>query len=255
MQKASSSRGRKRTWVVLPAFNEEHDLPELLKRIDEAMDESGLAFELLLVDDGSTDRTRQVAEQWAEKLPLRVMGHERNQGLGATLRDGLRWACDLAEEADVIITLDADNSHSPELILRMVRLIREGHDVVIASRFTRGSRVRGVPFHRRILSRAAGVLLKVLFPIPGVRDYTCGYRAYHAGVLQAVTASDPRFFEQDGFQVMVDILLKLRKNKDLVFGEAPLILRYDHKQGESKMDVIGTTRETLQLVVRRRLLG
>lgn len=255
MRTNTPSNGRRKAWIVLPAFNEEPDLGDLLQRIDEAMEVAALDFELLVVDDGSTDETREVADLWAEKLPLQVMTHETNLGLGATLRDGVEWACDLADDADVIITLDADNSHTPELILRMVRLIREGHDVVIASRFIQGSHVRGVPLHRRILSRAAGLIFKVLFPIRGVRDYTCGYRAYRAGVLKMVTTSDPDFFDQDGFQVMVDILLKLRKNRDLVFGEAPLILRYDHKQGASKMDVLGTAMDTIQLILRRRLLG
>jgi dolichol-phosphate mannosyltransferase len=243
--------GRK-IWIVLPAFNEEKDLGHLLERIDDAMAEIRLPFELVIVDDGSTDNTAAVIAQWSEKLAIKCIQHEVNLGLGATIRDGLRAASDYADARDVIITLDADNSHTPELILRMVRLVREGHDVVIASRFRPGSRVRGVPVHRRILSLAAGILLKLVFPIPGVRDYTCGYRAYRAGVLQRVTENDPDFFDQEGFQVMVDILLKLRRDKDLVFGEAPLILRYDHKSGASKMDIGSTITGTLSLMLRRR---
>ena len=246
-----TSKERK-TWIVLPAYNEEKDLGHLLERIEEAMDEIGLAFEVIIVDDGSTDGTLYVVEQWAERVPIRSIEHEVNQGLGATIRDGLKTACDFAEGRDVIVTLDADNSHTPELILRMVRAIREGNDVVIASRFRPGSRVRGVPIGRRILSMAAGLLFKIVFPIRGVRDYTCGYRAYRADVLQQVTSNDPGFFDQDGFQVMVDILLKLRRDKDLVFGEVPLILRYDLKSGASKMDVGATTAATLKLILRRR---
>ena len=239
------------TWIVLPAFNEEQDLPALLERIDEAMAEIGLRFEILLVDDGSTDATREIAEQWSNKLPLQVKVHPTNLGLGATLKDGLEWACSVAQPSDVIITLDSDNSHTPELILRMTRLIREGYDVVIASRYQNGSRVRGVPINRRLLSWIARILFKLVFPIKGVKDYTSGYRAYRAGVLQEVTSADPNFFDQDGFQVMVDVLLKLRRNKDLLFGEAPLIIRYDLKEGDSKMDVMGTTTGKLRLVVLR----
>ena len=131
--------------------------------------------------NGSTDATAEVAEIWSNKLPLQVKTHDQNQGLGATLRDGVQWACDLAQPNDVIVTLDSDNTHTPELILRIIRMVREGHDVVVASRFVKGSRVRGVPFNRRVLSRIAGTLFKVIFPIPGIRDYTCGYRAYRAG--------------------------------------------------------------------------
>ena len=242
----------RKTWIVLPAYNEEKDLAHLLERVDEAMHEIRLPFEVIIVDDGSTDDTLDVAEQWAQQIPLQTISHGVNQGLGATIRDGLKAACDMAEARDVIVTLDADNSHTPELILRLVRLIREGHDVVIASRFRPGSSVRGVPLSRRFLSRVAGLLFRVTFPIRGVRDYTCGYRAYRAGVLQKVTSDDPTFFDQSGFQVMVDILLKLRRDKDLVFGEAPLILRYDLKRGASKMDVGDTIAATLKLMVRRR---
>ncbi len=252
MHLTPSTRGRRKIWIVLPAYNEERDLPALLQRIEEATEEAGLHFEILIVDDGSTDATAEVAGIWANKLPLQVMTHGHNQGLGATLRDGVQWACQLAQASDVIVTLDSDNTHTPELILRMVRMVREGHDVVVASRFMRGSRVRGVPFGRRVLSRLAGTLFKVVFPIPGIRDYTSGYRAYRAGLLQDVITKDPRFFDQDGFQVMVDILLKLRRNRDLIFGEAPLILRYDLKEGASKMDVVDTTTSTLRLMLKRR---
>jgi len=243
---------KRTTRIVLPAFNEEKDLGHLLERIEEAMYEIRLPYELVIVDDGSSDDTPGVIARWAETMPIRSIRHEVNQGLGVTIRDGLRLACELSDPRDVIVTLDADNSHTPELILRLVRLIREGHDVVIASRFRPGSSVRGVPLSRRFLSRVAGLLFRVTFPIKGVRDYTCGYRAYRAGVLQKVTSDDPTFFDQSGFQVMVDILLKLRRDKDLVFGEAPLILRYDLKRGASKMDVGDTIAATLKLMVRRR---
>ena len=96
--------------------------------------------------------------------------------------------------------------------------------------------------YRRILSRLAGLLLKLVFPINGVRDYTSGYRAYRAEVLMDVTRDSPMFFDQDGFQVMVDVLLKLRRNPSLIFGEVPMVLRYDLKEGSSKMDVLATAR-------------
>lgn len=99
---------RRKVWIALPAFNEEQDLPRLLERIDDAMAEADLSFELLVVDDGSTDSTFYVAEQWANELPLQVRRHEQNQGLGATLSDGVHWASELAHPSDVIITLDAD---------------------------------------------------------------------------------------------------------------------------------------------------
>src|SRR5258705_8936510 len=115
-------------------------------------------------------------------MPIHVMTHEVNRGLGATIRDGLVRAVELAGPRDIIVTMDADDTHAPGLILRMVRMISEGHDVVIASRYRNGSRCVGVPLHRRALSLVASWLFRAVFPIRGVKDYTCGYRAYHARV-------------------------------------------------------------------------
>lgn len=247
---------RQCVWIVLPVYNEASDLPKLLERIEESMAEAGLVYHVLIVDDGSTDDTLSIAQAASEHMPMSIERHEVNQGLGATIRDGLLAACDRADPRDVLVTLDADNSHTPELVVRMVRQIREGHDVVIASRYQRGSHIRGVPLIRRLVSYWGGAVFKLLFPIKGVRDYTSGYRGYRASVLQRVVADARQpFFDQDGFQVMVDILLKLRRDRELIFGEVPLILRYDHKSGASKMDVGATINRTLKLIVRRRLGG
>jgi dolichol-phosphate mannosyltransferase len=149
--------------------------------------------------------------------------------------------------------MDADDTHAPGLILRMVRMITEGHDVVIASRYRPGARTVGVPWPRRLLSRAGSLLFRVFLPIDGVRDFTCGYRAYRAEVIQrALAEHGARLVDQDGFQCMVDLLLKLR-GRGLVFGEVPVVLRYDLKQGASKMKVARTAASTLALLVRRRL--
>jgi dolichol-phosphate mannosyltransferase len=247
---------RRTVWVVLPAYNEEKALGEVLNRIDESLTEEGLAYQVLVVDDGSTDRTYEIAMEASATRPVIVERHVTNQGLGATVRDGMLAVCEKGGDRDILVTLDADNTHTPGLIARMVRMIREGHHVVIASRYRPGSRVRGVPLVRRILSRAASLLMITLFPIQGVRDYTCGFRAYDLGALKrAVAAEGPGFFDQDGFQVMVDILLKLRAEPDIIFGEVPLILRYDQKEGESKMDIWATTRKTLRLIVKHRFRG
>lgn len=252
---ARPPRRRQHVWVVLPAYNEERDLPPLLSRVADAMDEARLAYTVVLVDDGSSDGTVAASQRLAAEVPfqLELVAHSVNLGLGAAIRDGLLAATERADPRDIVITMDADNSHTPELILRMVRLVREGNDVVIASRYRQGSRVRGVPWVRRLLSGVGRWLFTVIFPTPGVRDYTCGYRAYRAGLLQeAARRYGAGLFDQDGFQAMVDILLKLRR-MDVVFHEVPLILRYDLKEGASKMRVWRTIRKTLALMLARRL--
>jgi dolichol-phosphate mannosyltransferase len=244
---------RRTVRIVLPAYNEADNLPLLLRALQETMEDNRIAYEIIVVDDGSRDDTAAVTEACAGELPLLLVRHEVNQGLGATLRDGLQIALERAGERDIVITMDADATHMPGLIVQMVRMIGEGYDVVIASRYRAESRVYGVPAARRIMSRAASLLMRVIFPIRGVRDFTCGYRAYRADVLRrAVDRYRGEFVNQEGFQCMVDILLKLRPMR-LIFGEVPLLLRYDRKGGQSKMEIGRTARNTLLLLLRRRL--
>ena len=242
-----------RVIVVLPAYNEAESLGLLLPRLDQAMHEDALDYEIVVVDDGSTDGTASVAGAHAEYLPLRLERHDVNRGLGATIRDGLKRAIAIATEGDIIVVMDADNTHPPGLIGTMIRVVREGADVVIASRYRPGSYVRGVRFHRKLLSLAARALLQTLFPLRGVRDYTSGYRAYRARVLRdAFERYGDDLVDQEGFQCVVDLLLKLRR-RGLIFREVPLILRYDFKHGASKMNVGRTVAQSIAVIVKHRL--
>lgn len=249
----SGGQDRRKVWVVLPAYNEEASLPPLLAAIETALAPAGFPYEVLVVDDGSTDATGAIAREAERRLPLTLEVHAVNQGLGATIRDGLTRACERAAPGDVLVTLDADNSQSPELIPEMAQRVWSGTDVVVASRYRPGSRIHGLSRPRRGLSYGASWLFRLLFPTPGVRDFTCGYRAYRARVLQEALAEEgAAFFDQDGFQCMVDIVLKLRR-REVSFDEVPLVLRYDLKAGASKMKVGRTIASTLALLVRRRL--
>jgi dolichol-phosphate mannosyltransferase len=241
--------------IALPAYNEEKTLPPLLAAIEDAMAENRIDYRVIVVNDGSKDGTAAAVDAAASRIPVERIDHPENRGLGATIRTGLIAALEGADERDIIVTMDSDNTHTPGLIARMVRGVREGNDVVIASRFQPGARVKGVPFYRRVLSRGASVLFRTLFPTPNVRDFTCGFRAYRAGVLkQAFDTYGEEFVAQSGFSCMVDILLKLR-GLDAIMTEVPLILRYDLKFGVSKMLVVKTIKETLGLVAVRRLGG
>jgi len=239
--------------ITLPAYNEEQTLPLLLERTREAMQENQIEYRVIVVNDGSTDATADAVDKMATRMPITRIDHEMNRGLGDAIRTGLIHAIEGADERDIIVTMDSDNTHTPGLIASMVRGIREGNDVVIASRFRPGSHIKGVPLHRRALSRVGSALFRILFPTHGVRDFTSDYRAYRAGVVkQAFDTYGGEFVAETGFSCMVDILLKLRQ-LDAIISEVPLILRYDLKMGVSKMAVFRTTVDTLLLLVRRRL--
>lgn len=237
-----------RVIIILPAYNEEANIANLLRRILKSLTGAESSFSVIVVDDGSSDGTARILNELRSELPLTIERHARNQGLGATLRDGLRLAADSAGGSDVIVTMDADESHDPDLMLRMVNMIHEGYDVVVASRYQPGSRVVGLSWTRTVVSSVASRLMRVLFPTPGLRDYTCGYRAYSAAALQqAYKRYGQEFVNQEGFQCMVDVLLKLRR-LNLKFGEVPMTLRYDLKLGKSKMRILKTAIGTMRLI-------
>src|SRR6056297_2748140 len=99
-----------KVFLALPAYNEQEALPELLERIGEAFADSGLPYEVVIVDDGSQDDTAKIASQMSFQMPIHLGKHDVNQGLGITLLDGLREAVDRAGERDIIVTMDADNT-------------------------------------------------------------------------------------------------------------------------------------------------
>ena len=244
-----------RVLICLPAFNEEKAIPDLLRTIKMYIDEERLSAKVIVVDDGSTDDTVAVCEQAGKEMDVEVLRHGTNKGLGDAILTGLRRAMEISNERDVIVTMDADNSHTPGLILRMVRMIREGNDVVVASRYAPGANIRGVTLVRRILSYAASVYCRALFPTRNLKDYTSGYRAYKIEILKSAFAKyGESFIVQSGFACMIEILLRLRAI-DAIFAEAPLILRYDKKESASKMHVIRTIGQTLLLLAKVRFGG
>lgn len=244
-----------KTFVVLPAYNEEAGLPELLSEIEKLFAINGREYEVIVVDDASTDDTAKVASQASFHMPVTLVQHKKNQNLPGALRTGFLTALKLSEDHDVIVTMDGDNTHPPSMINPLLQKISEGYDVMIGSRFQNGSRVVGVPWTRVVTAFGARMLFKIIMPIPAVRDYTCGYRAYRANVLRdSVDFYGDQFVSETGFSCMADVLLKMRRFK-YVFGEVPMLLRYDQKEGDSKMAVGKTIIQTLSLLLRRRFGG
>jgi dolichol-phosphate mannosyltransferase len=242
-----------KVFLTLPAYNEESGLAKLLEAFANQLKTSEYSGQVTVVDDGSKDRTREVARDWSAELPLDIVEHPVNRGLGETIRDALRRSAELAQPDDIIVTMDADNTHSVDLIPRMVELISSGKDLVIASRYRKGARVIGLSPFRQLTSYGARALFQVALPIPGVRDYTSGFRAYRASLVQTAFAMHgDSLVTESSFACMAEILLQLSSLKPKI-AEVPMVLRYDRKKGASKMNVGPTIMNTLRLVARLRL--
>ncbi len=236
-------------WIVLPAYNEEANMSAVLDGIHQTLPDPD-RYRVLVIDDGSADETAAVAERERTRIPVRVVRHTRNQGLAQAIRTGLAEVVPSAEDTDVLVIMDADNTHPPDLIPRLVEELDHGADVAIASRFRPGSRVFGVPLMRRVLSGGASLVFRLLFPIAGARDYTGGYRAYRIGIVKrAMNVHGDPFLRSTGFSVMTELLLRLRALTPRV-REVPLMLRYDLKRGESKLVPGRTIIQYLALIAR-----
>jgi len=222
-------------WALIPAFNEETALLSLLEKIKQGLE--GYEYKIVVVDDGSFDKTPLLLAKAAQKYPLEVITHPINRGLGETERDGFEYIAAHSNHDDIIVRVEGDNTHEPVYIVNLVSRLKEGYDVVNTSRFQPGGGQVGLNFYRSFISRCANYFMQVMFNIKGIRDYSCGFRAYRAKVIQDAVAIFGNNFIQlkgVGFTSTLEILVKL-KMLGCTFAEVPFVLRYDQKQGKSKM--------------------
>lgn len=243
--------------IALPCYNESENLPVLLgKFADLAMlCQSSFDLQVVVINDASTDNTTAVLkalpENIREPIHLRVMEHPQNRGLTGGLLTAFQYFSEAAHGENppfAVGIMDGDNSHHPGNIPAMLNKIIEGYDVVIASRYQKGSRVEGVNWWRRLLSRGMGVLFKLRKNIPGVWDYSCGYRLYSPAIVQKVSKQfGDRLVTQKNFSCMVELLVNCHK-AGAIMTEAPFLLRYDLKKGESKMQFRKTILGTLNVL-------
>jgi dolichol-phosphate mannosyltransferase len=237
--------------VLLPAYNEEESLPILLPKIEQFFAEEGGEGAIVVCDDGSSDRTAQVLSSYPAKVRLEVITHKLNRGLGEASRDLFERAAELLKDDDIIIRMDCDDTHDPSFMHLMKKKLDEGHDVVIASRFQEGGGQQGVSAYRAFISRSANLFMKILFPISGVQEYSCGFRAYRAGVIRrAIRVFGNDFIQLKGlgFTCTLEKLVKLRI-LGARFAEVPFVLRYDRKLSVSKMVSSVTTLGYLTMAV------
>ncbi|HEY1085043.1 MAG TPA: glycosyltransferase family 2 protein [Prosthecobacter sp.] len=237
--------------VVLPAFNEEKDLPALLARIRETLTGQAFRYQVIVVDDGSKDRTAAIAEEAAASMPLTLIRHGVNKGLGMGIQTGLTAAMKVA---DAVVVMDSDNTHDPIYVMEMVKQL-ESQDVqlVIASRYQPGSEIVGLSAFRKGLSLGCFLLMKTIVPFKNVRDYSTGFRCYDSALLQrmAQVYGEDKLVEESGFVCMLEVLLKLRAIGASAC-EIPYTLRYDLKAGVSKLRIWRTLKRYLAVVNRYR---
>lgn len=235
-------------FILLPSYNEEKDLPNLLESFKNLFEKIDIEYEVVVINDGSDDGTEYAAKQWIDKLNIKIINHNMNLGLGVAVNTGLTFFQKSCKDDDIAIIMDADNTHNPQLIISMLKSIKNGSEVVIASRYEKGGSEIGLTFFRHFCSLCINLLLSIIFGVPGVQDYTCGYRAYSAETIsRGYKLYGNNFIEEKGFTCMAEIIIKLHF-AGCKISEIPLVLRYDQKSGKSKMKIVSTIKRYFILI-------
>lgn len=218
-----------RACLVLPAYNEAGNLAPLIDATMASAAAAGLSLSVLVVNDGSADDTAsELAELAARFDTLRVVTHERNMGFAATLKDGIAAARRFP--ADVFVFMDSDLSHAPEDVPRLIAALDNRADVALGSRFVRGGGMAGVPWWRRLISRAGNFLGRIVLGLP-IRDLTTGYRAFRRDALERITLTE------DSFAIQLEAIVKACAAGSVVV-EVPIILG-TRRHGVSHMNYSG----------------
>jgi dolichol-phosphate mannosyltransferase len=215
-----------RALVIIPTYNERDNIRHVL---DQVMEQPG-QLNALIIDDGSPDGTATLVSEAQTAYPDRIhlIEREGKQGLGTAYRLGFGFA--LEQGYDFICEMDADLSHSPNDLPRLIAPIAtEEADLAIGSRYADGVRVMNWPLSRLILSYGAGIYTRAITRLP-VFDVTAGFKCYHRRVLEAI---DLRRVKSNGYSFQVEMKYRAwRKGFRLV--EVPIVFT-ERTEGQSKM--------------------
>lgn len=213
--------------VVVPAYNEEERLGATLDRMIAYLKDMPREWELVVVDDGSRDHTRELVETASRShSQVRLIANERNRGKGYSVKRGM-----LAAQGDAVLFSDADLSSPIEEVEKLIPFLENGHDVVIGSRDIIGSKIEvPQPLFRRVMGYTF-MVLRDWIAVSGFRDTQCGFKLFRRPAAQAVFTQS----RVDGFCFDVEILA-IAKTLGYRMCEVPVVWRNDER---SKVNPIG----------------
>ena len=238
-----------RLFVVVPVFNEALNVDALFGSF--ASLAQGLAdnfsVSFVLVDDGSSDNTVQIAHQAAGSLDLLLLQHDVNMGPGAAFATAFTYLAGQLSPNDWVVTMEGDNTSRHELIRKMLVRAREGFDVILASPYMYGGGFTQTSFLRKFLSSGANLIVKDLLDIQGILTVSSFFRLYRAeALLRMQQVFGPGILERTGFESMVEMVMKMTMLQ-LAVSEVAMQLDSSRRKGKSKMKILKTIRGYLSL--------
>jgi len=223
---------------VIPAFNEEGNLPRLFADLEERP-ELWTGGHVILVDDGSTDATAEIIAAYSGPVPLMLVRQIRNQGPGRAFDRGFRRALAIAAPGDLVITLESDTTSDLDAVTPMIEAARAGSDVVLASHHDTGGELVGVTGFRKFMSQAASYAIRRGAGLDA-RTVSSFFRVYRAQALHdGYARHGDLFIRESGFACKAEILIKLDR-MGATITEVPVALDWTRREGESKLRVVPT---------------
>lgn len=217
---------RKVLAVIVPTFNEAENIIKLTRAIRKNIN---LEDKIIIVDDNSPDGTSQIVKNFARQAKnIHLVSRKNKRGRGSAVIDGFIYAARFSP--DYFIEMDADFSHKPEDIPRLILAIQNGKDVVIGSRYLKKSEIINWPIKRRIFSGFANFYTKLVLQVP-IADYTNGFRIYSK---QAVKFLLSQKLFSPGYILLSETAYKLKK-AGFTFGEIPIVF-INRKRGSSNLN-------------------
>ncbi len=213
-----------RPLVIIPTYNESENIERIVRRIRETLPEAGI----LVVDDGSPDGTGDLVGAMAAEVPeITLMSRPAKSGLGSAYRAGFAWG--LERGYDAFVEMDADFSHDPAALPRVLAPLADGFDVSIGSRYVKGGTIPNWAWHRHLLSRGGNRYASRMLGL-GVADSTAGFRAYSARILRQLDLDQIR---AEGYGFQIEMTYRANQHGAAIT-EVPISF-VDRAAGESKM--------------------
>lgn len=211
--------------VIIPTYNEKENIERMIHKVFSLEGD----FHLLIVDDGSPDGTGQIVKDLQEKYAGKLHIEERSGklGLGTAYLHGFNWG--LSKGYTYLFEMDADFSHNPDDLIRLLAACEGGADLAVGSRYVKGGKVANWDRKRLLLSFFASFYVRMILWI-GIRDTTAGFKCYHRNVLEAIDF-DKVTFKGYAFQICMKYAAIKKKFKVV---EVPITF-IDREFGTSKM--------------------
>ncbi len=207
--------------IVIPTYNERDNVVSLVKEIV-----SKVQGNIIVVDDDSQDKTAE-AVMSLNLSNVKVFVRKNERGLGSALRFGLLKALELG--SSYAVTMDADFSHDPAYLKPLIEKAVEGYDLVIGSRYVKGGRIENWPLSRRLISKGANLMVRLLLKSP-IHDNTSNYRVYSRQAIEKVLECN----STNGYEFQICAVYQVLKNR-LMVAEVPIVFK-DREKGQSKLN-------------------